>query len=419
MPFQKKNGETGLLARGMFGTMLKERLPLYDVSRIDDSALLMGLFRDYTFAASAYLLEPCELSRRSNGQFGQGRDHLPANLAVPLLTISDKIQAKPFMEYAQSYTLYNYRRKDRALPVRYENLEPIRQFSGESSESGFMLVHVDMVAHTNFLVSYIIEALDSVAKNDRFSFDGAMGKLISTMQEINARMDKMWRRSNPNDYVKFRTFIMGSKQQENIFPNGIRYEGTVNERIPRRYRGESGANDSIIPTIDNFLELTSKWPENEMTRILQDFRSYRPHDHSRWLKWVETSACELNLEKYAEQTRRSLAFYIMLLNEVRDFRSRHWNFAKEYIVKKTAYPKATGGTPMSSWLPNQLTTVLDLLEVKYAMYENMHGGGNGEVLPRVFLKGIKSEKRRLQRDVKMLANLYGRHERNDGRYDAM
>jgi indoleamine 2,3-dioxygenase len=35
-----------------------------------------------------------------------------------------------------------------------------------------------------------------------------------------------------------------------MFPNGVIYEG-VDDKVPRYYRGESGANDSLIPTYDN------------------------------------------------------------------------------------------------------------------------------------------------------------------------
>jgi len=56
-----------------------------------------------------------------------------------------------------------------------------------------------------------------------------------------------------------------------MFPKGVVYEGVSSE--PTFYRGESGANDSIIPTLDNLLQLTERLPKNELTEILRDFRS--------------------------------------------------------------------------------------------------------------------------------------------------
>jgi indoleamine 2,3-dioxygenase len=120
------DGTPGLLARGEFGAAA-EKLPLYNVRYIEDQSLLMALFRDYTFLTSAYLLEPCDILNRSKGHYGRGRSVLCKSLAVPLMIIAEKIQAKPFMEYAQSYALYNYQRIDKSKPLEYDNLELIRK----------------------------------------------------------------------------------------------------------------------------------------------------------------------------------------------------------------------------------------------------------------------------------------------------
>ena len=50
--------------------------------------------------------------------------------------------------------------------------------------------------------------------------------------------------------------------------------------------------------------------------------------------------------------------YLANVDRVREFRQRHWNFTKEYILKHTKHPVATGGSPIVTWLPNQLAAVL-------------------------------------------------------------
>ena len=57
----------------------------------------------------------------------------------------------------------------------------------------------------------------------------------------------MWKRSAPSDYMKFRSFIFGTapKKLNAMFPLGVTYEGVSDE--PMGFRGESGANDSIVP----------------------------------------------------------------------------------------------------------------------------------------------------------------------------
>ena len=60
----------------------------------------------------------------------------------------------------------------------------------------------------------------------------------------------MWKRSKPDDYSSFRTFIFGITKQS-MFPNGVFYEGISEE--PMFFRGESGSNDSMVRAKNDFL----------------------------------------------------------------------------------------------------------------------------------------------------------------------
>jgi indoleamine 2,3-dioxygenase len=100
-------------------------------------------------------------------------------------------------------------------------------------------------------------------------------------------------------------------------------------------------------------------PETPLTSILQDFRSYRPGNHREFLSYVAQRSSSLSLKSYALAEPSSATLYLLALNQVRDFRWRHWCFTREYILKKTSHPVATGGSPIVTWLPNQLTAVLN------------------------------------------------------------
>lgn len=54
----------------------------------------------------------------------------------------------------------------------------------------------------------------------------------------------MWANSKPAEYLSFRVFIFGITNQS-MFPDGVVYEG-VEDNKPLNFRGESGANDSIV-----------------------------------------------------------------------------------------------------------------------------------------------------------------------------
>ena len=273
---------------------------------------------------------------------------------------------KPFMEYAGSYALFNYRLQDPALGLEYSNLRLIRAFEhgldSSSSEAGFVLVHVDMVRNSGPLVDGVVSALDACEAGDRAAFDAGMQKIVDAMTKVNKVMDGkssflyllwwrltckgMWAKSKPNDYISFRTFIFGITSQS-MFPHGVIYEGVSPE--PLSFRGESGANDSMIPLCDNFLQITM--PNTPLTSILQDFRAYRPGNHREFLAYVRARSSSLSLKSYALQEGSSTALYLLALNQVRDFRWRHWCFTREYILKKTTHPVATGGSPIVTWLP--------------------------------------------------------------------
>ncbi|KAI8891186.1 hypothetical protein K501DRAFT_204705 [Backusella circina FSU 941] len=403
MPLQLPDGSPGLLASGQFGDAVRDELPLYNVDHIQDQRLLSALFRDYTFAASAYLLEPCDILYRSRSDYGLGRKVLPKEIAVPLFKVAEKIKSKPFMEYALSYALYNYKKLDPKGDLTYDNLALIRTFAGSESEKGFVLNHVTMVSHTPYLVRYAVGALEAVEKNDRAMFDQQMAGLNETYESINKEMEMMWTRSLPEDYIKFRTFIMGTKNQP-MFPDGVIYEGISDK--PISHRGESGANDSIVPLGDNLLQITELMPENPLTAVLRDFRSYRPTNHREFLEYVQVRAKELDLRKFALEDPNSAALYLSNVDQIRAFRHRHWNFTKEYIIKHTEHPVATGGSPIVTWLPNQLGAVLTVLnEVSSQISRDKLSEGN---LIRVeeITKRADAQKRFLNREVEKLRQMF-------------
>ncbi|CAO3624975.1 unnamed protein product [Cunninghamella echinulata] len=399
MPIRLLDGQPGLLASGQFGEAVRDELPLYEIDNIHDQHLLSALFRDYSFAASAYLLEPCDVLYRQRGEYGYGRKVLPMNIAVPLDKVAKKISSKPFMEYALSYALCNYKRLNPLGDLSYDNLALVRSFAGSESEKGFILNHVTMVAHSPKLIKYSMGALEAVEKKDRAKFDQQLAGMNETYECINGEMELMWGRSLPEDYVDFRTFIMGTKNQP-MFPDGVIYEGVSDQ--PVVHRGESGANDSLVPLGDNLLQITERMPENPLTNVLRDFRTYRPTNHREFLEHVQERAKKLSLKEFALQDPNSAALYLSNVDQIRAFRHRHWNFTKEYIIKYTDHPVATGGSPIVTWLPNQLSTVLDLLnEVSSGINHSQLTEGN-KIRVEEISKRAAAQKRFLDREVAKL-----------------
>lgn len=92
MPIKMLNGEPGLLATFTLGeTVLKELPNLTSaVEKYKDNLPLMNaLYRDYSFLASAYLLEPCHERHLKGEGYGLGRQTLPSVIALPIARCAD------------------------------------------------------------------------------------------------------------------------------------------------------------------------------------------------------------------------------------------------------------------------------------------------------------------------------------------
>ncbi|KAK2460192.1 hypothetical protein APHAL10511_007783 [Amanita phalloides] len=364
LPIKTASGEPGLLAQNKLGEIVDNHFPdlTDEIERYKDNhVVLSALYRDYSFLASAYLLEPChhELLRTFGDSYGLGRDVLPAQVARPIARVAQLTGFKPFMEYTGSYALANYRLLDTSKGLEYDNLALIRAFEygldRSSSEAGFVLVHVDMVRHSGGLIRGTLKVLKGVESDNRVVYNDGLAETLDALRNINKAMDTMWNKSNPTSYTRFRTFIFGITSQS-MFPNGVKYSGVSD--VPLNFRGESGANDSMIPLMDNLLQIPM--PDTPLTRILEDFRQYRPGNHREFLAWVEQRSRELNTREYAMQDERSALLFLRILDGVREFRYRHWTFTREYIIRRTKHKTATGGSPIVRWLPNQLSAVLAL-----------------------------------------------------------
>jgi indoleamine 2,3-dioxygenase len=283
-----------------------------------------------------------------------------------------RLDIPPFMSYAAAYSLYNYSLADPKLGTsEYSNLRLVRAFEKgldpSSSEAGFVLTHVHMVEKTAPLINGAVSLLSIIedTPSDTSQVHHCFYTMLSAMEKIEASMENMWTHSLPKDYNSYRTFIFGITNQS-MFPDGVVYDG-INENKPLFFRGESGANDSIIPLLDHLLEITGLMPVNPLTEILKDFRSYRPKPHREFLAWVLSKGTELGVRDFCcnRSDKETTVLYLRLLDHVRSFRWRHWLFAREYIIRRSKHPTATGGSPIVTWLPNQLFAVMDLMIKTY------------------------------------------------------
>ena len=108
---------------------------------------------------------------------------------------------------------------------------------------------------------------------------------------------------------------------------------------PRQYRGQTGAQDNIIPTMDIFSGVINHYPSNELTRYLLDLRAYRPVCVQRFFEDLKEDMKQLHpqgLTGWLNERRNEDGLILLLgiLEEIYFFRNGHWQFVQKYIMPK-------------------------------------------------------------------------------------
>ena len=360
MPIKKANGQGGLLSiEGAIEDAVKKLKNYKDlVKNEDDIFINQALFRAYAFPTSAYLLAPSHFSFQKTKKYGKAHSLLPSQLSEPFVLVSEKLDVYPFIDYHYAYSLGNYVKIDSSKGYEWENLAMAAKFSGMDDERGFIMLHVDINQHSPQLVGSI---LDFIKSKDNSGVNQSLNNCLSSMKSINERRQIMWQASRWKHYNDFRVFIMGIKGNDEIFGDGVIYEGISEE--PVQYRGQTGAQDNIIPTADIFTGVIDYYPSNDLTKYLLDLRSYRPKCIQNFLSDLKDEMKENRLFNSIKKSENEegLCLLIQILDEIYYFRNGHWQFVQKYIMANTKYAKATGGTPIISWIPNQITAVLNYM----------------------------------------------------------
>ena len=191
---------------------------------------------------------------------------------------------------------------------------------------------------------------------------------------------------------------MGIKGNDEIFGDGVIYEGVSDK--PVQYRGQTGAQDNIIPTADIFTGVIDYYPSNDLTKYLLDLRTYRPKCIQNFLSDIKEEMGNNRLFSTLKESgnEEGLCILIQILDEIYYFRNGHWQFVQKYIMANTKYAKATGGTPIISWIPNQITAVLNFMTDVISLIPT-----NSEFLDREeFINNLSKKRDLLDKQLKLL-----------------
>lgn len=391
MPVVLPSGEHGLLHYPNKIEEAVQSLPNYIdlVKKETNIRIVQALYRGYCFLTSAYTLETSFQHYRTTGNYGKARNIVPPQIAQPLIHVTDALHAFPWLDYHYGYSLGNYKMKDKNGGLEWSNLDMCVRFSGQPDEVGFIMLHVDINQFSPQLVGSVMNTLHGIESGQKDKIEAALDENMTTLKRMNERRREMWKASRWQHYNDFRVFIMGVKGNDEIFGPGLTYQGVWDE--PKQFRGQTGAQDDIIPMEDIFSGVVNYYPKNELTKYLMDLRAYRPKCIQQFFIDLEKTMEEMHPNGMMGVLKELNSFYglsrlLGILEEIYFFRNGHWQFVQKYIMANTPYAKATGGTPITSWLPNQIKAVLnqiqDVLDAMSSI-ENNGDASSNEIFNRL------------------------------------
>jgi indoleamine 2,3-dioxygenase len=319
-----------------------ETLPVLDVSALEDERHLRRAMLVLSYFGHAAVWGGTEPMAR-----------IPAGVAVPWHTVAQRLGRPPVLSYA-SYALDNWRRLDCAAPVALGNLALLQHFLAGADEEWFITVHIDIEARATPALWAVARASEAAERGDDRVLGAALGAIASALEGINQTLDRMPEWCDPYIYfARVRPFIHGWKDHPAL-PDGVVYEGVAAwQGRPRQFRGESGAQSSIVPALDAVLGVEHR--ADPLRTYLMEMRDYMPPPHRAFLQWLE-SRPPVRDRMTARPGTGLAARYDACVEGLRRFRDTHLQFAARYIHQQgerdAANPNqvGTGGTPFMRYL---------------------------------------------------------------------
>jgi indoleamine 2,3-dioxygenase len=289
---------------------------------------------------------------------------IPAGFAEFWYQISQRAALPPILSYV-SYVLYNWRRIDPQKLVALGNIAVVQNFLGGLDEDWFILIHVDIENRAGVIPAAIIGALQALARRDINVLETYLTMITLSLESMLQTLERMPERCDEYIYyTRVRPYLHGWKNNPSL-PDGIIYEGVGSyHNKPQQFRGESGAQSSIIPSLVAFLDI--RHAETTFTPYLQEMLSYMPNGHRRFIETIEQLSRNgysiLNFVNVRKQSHPSLYdAYRSCRNALYNFRKKHFEYVGRYIhsqaQRHTGNPTAIGtaGTPF-------MTSLKDLMD---------------------------------------------------------
>jgi len=278
---------------------------------------------------------------------------LPEVIAKPWVKVAEILGRPPILSYG-SYCLDNWYRPNPTEDISLENVALLTNFLGGVDEDWFVTIHVcienaaSKAINAATKLSYLKDT-DSIE-----SYSVLLKEIIASLREVNKIFARMPEKCDPYVYYhRVRPFIFGTKDNPDL-KKGLIYENQFNNK-PQFYRGETGAQSSIMPFLDGALGIYHT--QDHLRHYLNEMRDYMPPEHKLMIERVENRS---NAKEYILKSKKLKNEYNKCLEEIRQFRAMHLEFAATYIHKQSQIKNpfgrggstitGTGGTPFMKYL---------------------------------------------------------------------
>jgi len=278
---------------------------------------------------------------------------LPEALAKPWVEVAKHLGRPPILSYA-SYCLDNWFLINEDEGISLENVGLINNFLGGVDEDWFVTIHICI----EDAASDAIEACQKIAQCDETSSEkeilNLLNQIAESMKKVNLIFARMPEKCDPYIYYhRVRPFIFGTKDNPDL-RKGLIYEGQF-ENKPQFFRGETGAQSSIIPSLDGALQISHT--KDNLRHYLNEMRDYMPPKHREFINSLENKSM---LKQLISDSNKLIKKYNDCLEEIRVFRAMHLEYAGTYIHKQSQIENpfgrggstitGTGGTPFMKYL---------------------------------------------------------------------
>lgn len=323
-------------------------LPPFDVSELKTSAEFERAMLILSYLGHAYIW---------NNE--NPIDRLPKIIALPWYQVSDHIGRPPVLSYA-SYALHNWRRLNDNKPIALGNIVLLQNFLGGLDEEWFILIHVAIEASAATGLSAMLPAITAVNAKDNEQLLSHFMTMVSSLTAMCDILERMPEHCDPYIYFnRVRPYIHGWKDNPAL-PNGLIYEGVpAYHNKPQFFKGETGAQSTIIPCYDALLGIQHE--DNPLKKHLDEMRFYMPPLHRQFLEKLEMeSIIRKYIIKNKQKNHKLQKYYNECIKLILSFRKTHLRYAAQYIQKQSQISLAnptqvgTGGTPFMDYLRKHL-----------------------------------------------------------------